>query len=428
MEAMETGTRAVPRDDPGLVLAARYHLVRSRTESLCEPLEVEDYALQSMPSCSPAKWHLAHTTWFFETFVLAKTPHYVPYDPRFSYLFNSYYESVGRMFPRPQRGLLSRPTVTQIFDYRRVVDDWMHELLIGGRIDEETLELVELGLQHEQQHQELILMDVKHGFFTNPLGPVYRPVVLDDLTPERVSGRPWVEFSGGIETLGVDGPGFAFDNERPSHRVFLEPFALARAPVSNAEYLEFIEDGGYRRPELWLSNGWTRVQAEGWTAPLYWRTAEDGWEQFTLSGWRALDPREPVCHVSYFEADAYARWRGHRLPTEAEWECAARALPVRGNFVESGRYHPMASPSTDDLVQVFGDVWEWTASAYAPYPGYRPPAGALGEYNGKFMCSQLVLRGGSCITPASHVRSTYRNFFYPEDRWPVSGIRLARTA
>lgn len=407
-------------------LAEAYREVRRQTELLCAPLDIEDYGIQSMESCSPAKWHLAHTTWFFETFVLnGHDLGYVSPDSRYAYLFNSYYETVGKMHPRPQRGLLSRPSVPEIYAYRRAVDEAMVGFLTSGTLSAAIEETVTLGLHHEQQHQELILMDIKHAFFSNPLGPTYRPT---HATPAPVEdgSHAWMEFTGGLTTIGHSGQGFAFDNEQPFHRVFLRPYALMAKPVINEEFQAFIEDGGYTRPELWLSQGWSTSQSRRWCAPLYWQRDPEGWKQFTLGGWKRLDPREPVCHVSYFEADAYARWKGRRLPTEAEWEHAAGDLPISGNFAEQETYHPRPGSPSDGLAQVFGDVWEWTQSAYSPYPGYRSPDGAFGEYNGKFMCNQMVLRGGSCATPASHMRATYRNFFYPEDRWPFSGIRLAR--
>jgi ergothioneine biosynthesis protein EgtB len=416
-----------PPDAPassGDVLAARYRAVRQLTERLCEPLAVEDYQLQSMPDCSPPKWHLAHTTWFFETFALAAhDPDHKPFHPLFNYLFNSYYEAVGDRWPRPARGLLSRPTVAEVYDYRRSVDERMLRLL--DRADADALAavapLVELGLNHEQQHQELILTDLKHGFALNPLRPAYAAVP----GPRATSAAPplrWEPRPAGLHWLGHGGGGFAFDNESPRHKVFVQAHEIASRPVTAGEYLDFLEDGGYDRPELWLSDGWAARRQHGWTAPLYWERSTDGWRVFTLHGLRPLDPAEPVCHVSYYEADAYARWAGARLPTEAEWEVAADR-EVDGNFLESGRLHPAPDPGTG---QFFGDVWEWTASPYTAYPGYRPAAGALGEYNGKFMCNQMVLRGGSCATPAGHVRPTYRNFFPPDARWQFSGVRLAK--
>jgi ergothioneine biosynthesis protein EgtB len=438
----------------------RYRDVRSATDRLCAPLAAEDYVLQSMPEASPVRWHIAHTTWFFETFFLPRAMrHYRPYDAAYETLFNSYYNAVGEPFPRAQRGLLSRPTVAEVFAYREYVDLHMQALLAaaGEELGAELNEILELGLQHEQQHQELILTDLKHALSVNPLHPVYRPRD-DKPRAEADVSVNWIPFEAGIYAIGHDGAGFAFDNERPRHRVFLEPFALASRLVTNAEYLAFMEDGGYERPELWLAEGWNLVTTQGWDSPLYWRLGDDGWEQFTLAGLRQLDPDEPVCHVSYFEADAYARWCDARLPTEAEWEVAAATAGVEGNFVESNRLHPRplsvqqtyAAPRANasarrfvfhderndapagilapgDIAQLYGDVWEWTGSAYLPYPGYRPLPGALGEYNGKFMCNQFVLRGGSCATPRSHIRASYRNFFPPAARWQFTGLRLAKS-
>ncbi|MCA9705811.1 MAG: ergothioneine biosynthesis protein EgtB [Myxococcales bacterium] len=422
--ATTSGVPWVPASD----LAARYPSVRAATRALTEPLELEDYGLQSMTEASPAKWHLAHTTWFFEAFVLARqVPGYEPFHPRFGYLFNSYYETVGRMHPRPARGLLSRPTVAQVQRYRDHVDEAMARLL-ADPLPPAAAAVVEVGLHHEQQHQELILTDLKHGLGCNPLRPAYRE------PRARAQGEPgglqWLEHPGGLVELGHRGDGFGFDNEFPRHRAYLAPFALASRPVTCGEYLEFMADGGYARSELWLSAGWDVVRARGWQAPLYWeRPAPDaGWELFTLEGLRPVDPSEPVCHLSLYEADAFARWHDSRLPTEAEWETACASRPVAGNFAERGAFHPAPLAAAVGLGphQAFGDVWEWTASAYAPYPGFRPLDGSLAEYNGKFMCNQLVLRGGSCATPASHARATYRNFFPPEARWQFSGLRLAR--
>jgi len=409
----------------GEALASRYRAVRAATERLCEPLSAEDCQVQSMDDASPVKWHLAHTSWFFETFVLERMAGYRPFHPDFRVLFNSYYQTVGRQHPRPQRGLLSRPTLDEVLAYRAHVDAHMLSLLETRR-DVDT-DVVMLGLQHEQQHQELILTDAKHMLSCNPLRPAYR----DGPHAPRVESTPlgWQPFAAGIQWIGHDGRGFCFDNEQPRHRVFVEAFELAPRPVTNEEFLAFIDDGGYERPELWLSDGWSTVQARGWRAPLYWERRDGVWYVMTLAGLRTLRVDEPVCHVSLYEADAFARWAGARLPREAEWEVAAAGVNVDGNFVESGWLHPAPVGTGAPVVgQLFGDVWEWTQSAYSPYPGYQPPAGALGEYNGKFMCSQLVLRGGSCATPRDHVRATYRNFFPPDARWQFSGIRLARDA
>ena len=426
-------------DDPAHALARRYPAVRGTSLRLIQPLSAEDCAAQSMPDASPAKWHLAHTTWFFETFLLeAGDPQFVPFRPEFRALFNSYYNAVGEQFARPNRGLLTRPSLAEVLDYRAHTDAAVLRLLAGGSLPPAALGVLELGLQHEQQHQELLVTDLKHLLSCNPLHPVYA-----DPTAARMSvvpaagetaarpGRPsppaWQGFAAGLVEIGHHGPGFAFDNETPRHCVWLEPFELANRPVSNRAYLEFMADGGYRRPELWLADGWGRVQAAGWRAPLYWLTRNGDWWQFSLQGLRELDLDEPVCHLSYFEADAYARWAGARLPTEAEWEHAAAEARPAGNFLESGRLHPAAGHG-EGLTQLFGDVWEWTQSPYSPYPGYRPAAGALGEYNGKFMCNQYVLRGGSCAIPAAHVRATYRNFFPADARWQFAGLRLARDA
>ncbi len=386
-----------------LMLAVQSHelpcfrTVRSRTEELASPLSAEDQTVQSMPDASPTKWHLAHTTWFFETFVLR--PHasgYRVFDASYEYLFNSYYEAMGPRHPRPQRGLITRPGVQEVMAYRRHVTAAMLDFLGGHHT---AHELVELGLHHEQQHQELILMDIKHALSLNPLRPAYR-------SPRPVNRQAgpalsWREFEGGLVDTGHDGRGFAFDNEGPRHRCWLDAFALAMRPVNCGEYLDFIEDGGYRRPEFWLSAGWDCVKQREWEAPLYWEKQDGAWHVFTLSGLERVDPARPVCHVSAFEAAAFAKWAGKRLPREAEWEIAG------------------------DSVEGTGEVWEWTGSPYIAYPGYREPAGAVGEYNGKFMANQMVLRGGCVATPAGHARSTYRNFFPPDARWMFGGIRLA---
>ncbi|MGH7465957.1 MAG: ergothioneine biosynthesis protein EgtB [Longimicrobiales bacterium] len=407
----------------------RYEEVRAFTESLCEGLATEDYVVQSMPDVSPTKWHLAHTSWFFETFVIAPhLPGYRGIDPRYAFLFNSYYVHAGERHCRAQRGYISRPTVAEVYAYRRHVDDAIRELVAGSGDDVFTsyASILELGLHHEQQHQELLLTDIKHVLSVNPLRPAYheRPVGKGS-DPGSVH---WVENAGGLVEIGHDSRGFAYDNEGPRHRVWLEPFALADRLVTNGDYLEFIEDGGYLRPELWLSMGWATVEQNGWTEPFYWERRDGRWWSYTLSGMREIDPHEPVVHLSYFEADACARWAGARLPTEAEWETAAAGLAIDGNFAGSGRLHPAAAPAGEGPRQMYGDVWEWTRSQYSPYPGYAPPAGALGEYNGKFMCNQFVLRGGSCATSSSHIRSTYRNFFPPEATWQFTGLRLARDA
>ncbi|HYD68572.1 ergothioneine biosynthesis protein EgtB [Azospirillum sp.] len=413
-------------------LAARYRRVRDLTEELAAPLSAEDQTAQSMPDCSPAKWHRAHTTWFFETFLLAPfLPGYRPFDPDYAYLFNSYYEAVGARHPRPQRGMITRPGVAEVAAYRAHVDAAMDRLLAQG--DERTRPLVELGLAHEEQHQELLLMDLLHLFSLNPLNPVYRPAAPETGSTAPAAGR-WLDFDGGIREIGHDGSGFAFDNEGPRHPVLLQPFRLFSRPVRNADWLAFMVDGGYRTPTLWLSDGWAAAQGQGWEAPGYWRRRDGGWHVMTLSGELPVDPAAPVCHVSFYEADAFARWSGGRLPTEAEWEVAAAGLPpagdMAGNTLGSGALRPRPGPPVPDGVpaQMFGDVWEWTASPYGRYPGYRPAAGAVGEYNGKFMANQMVLRGGCCVTPDGHVRASYRNFFYPHQRWMFAGVRLAEDA
>jgi ergothioneine biosynthesis protein EgtB len=410
------------------VLAEEFCRVRRQSLALCAPLTPEDMMVQSCADASPAKWHLAHTTWFFETFLLREfAPGYRPFHPDYVWLFNSYYNAVSVQPEKKLRASFSRPTVEEILAYRGYVDAAMEELTTGD-VPDEVQKRVILGLNHEQQHQELLLTDAKHAFWSNPLHPVYAEGGTG-AGARQPAPLEWVDFVGGVVEIGYAGSDFCFDNETPRHRVFTEPFRLASRPVTCDEYRQFMEDGGYTRSELWLSEGWATVQSERWQAPLYWRKNEDhgGWEVFTLRG---LVPAEelmatPVCHISYFEADAYARWAGKRLPTEAEWETAAAGAPVRGNFLEGEKFHPQAAEGASKLEQMYGDVWEWTASAYLPYPGFAPLPGALGEYNGKFMCNQMVLRGGSVATPASHIRATYRNFFPPATRWQFSGVRLA---
>jgi ergothioneine biosynthesis protein EgtB len=423
-------TPAVPVPLSGSTTAERYRHVRRCTEALCGPLETEDYVIQAMPSASPTKWHLAHTSWFFETFLLepfART--HRPYHPDYRYLFNSYYEQVGEMHPRPQRGLLSRPTVSEIYRYRARIDEQMLELLESAHADQwgEINRRIEIGLQHEQQHQELLLTDLQYNLSVNPLRPAYRSD-LPQLPDRAVKPVGWVEFPGGISELGYAGGGFAWDNEQPQHRVLLQPFRLATRLVTAGEYLEFMTDGGYRRAELWLSDGWACLRESGWQAPLYWEWRDNEWWHFTLGGMQRVQPTQPVYPVSYYEADAYARWAGRRLPTEAEWEHAAIGLSVTGNLADSGYLQPLPVSAGSGLQQLFGDLWEWTASPYTAYPGFRMPEGALGEYNGKFMANQMVLRGGSCVTPVGHIRPSYRNFFYPQERWQFQGLRLAEDA
>ncbi|HYM30524.1 MAG TPA: ergothioneine biosynthesis protein EgtB [Candidatus Cybelea sp.] len=402
-------------------LARRFKHIRDATVALTEGLEPEDLVIQSMPDASPTKWHLAHTTWFFETFILtAHAPGYDVFDPTFGYLFNSYYEAVGARHPRAERGLLSRPTTRRIIDYRAHVDAaatmWLERA--SDNAFAAARDVFVLGLHHEQQHQELIVTDLKHALARHPEMPVYRT----DVARPSAAAAPltWSEHEGGVREIGHDGAGFAFDNEGPRHKAYVAPFRIANRLVTCGEYAAFIDDDGYRRPEFWHSEGWAAVQARGWTAPLYWR----GRDIITLSGARARDAAEPVCHVSWYEASAFAKWAKARLPTEAEWEVAAGDVPVAGNLLDAGHWHPVPAASAAAR-QIYGDVWEWTASPYVPYPGFREPPGAIGEYNGKFMASQMVLRGGSCATPEGHIRPTYRNFFYPDARWQFSGIRLA---
>ena len=414
-------------------LLDEYRAVRARTLELASPLSAEDQGVQSMPDASPTKWHLAHTTWFFETFVLhPRLPDHRPFDPAFKFLFNSYYEGVGPRHDRAHRGGLSRPSLDEVQAYRRHVDQAIGRLLETGPVAPAVASTVTLGLHHEQQHQELLLTDIKHAFGSHPLEPSYHAATPAPGPAPHAATAPALAFhpfEGGIVWIGHEGAGFAFDNEGPRHRCFLDPFAIADRPVTCGEYLAFMRDGGYARPELWLSDGWRMVESERWRAPLYWHEghgAETGWLIYTLAGRRAVVADEIVAHVSYYEADAYARWAGARLPTEEEWEhaatAAARGAPA-GHFADAGRLHPAGAGAGGEM---FGDVWQWTRSAYGGYPGYRVPEGPIGEYNGKFMSNQMVLRGGSCLTPAGHVRATYRNFFPPATRWQMSGIRLGR--
>jgi ergothioneine biosynthesis protein EgtB len=430
-------------------LIRRYRLVRGRTETLAAPLSAEDMLVQSMPDASPTKWHLAHTTWFFEEFVLARfDPAHRWHDERWRFLFNSYYEAAGPRHPRASRGLLSRPSLDEVRAWRSRVDERVLALLATG--DAGALPVTLIGTHHEEQHQELLLTDAKHALAANPLRPAYTPPAPGDGSRARGDDAAgpieWLPYEGRVAWIGHEGPGFAFDNEGPRHRVLVDSFGLASRLVTNAEYARFVEEGGYERPELWLSDGWATATAEGWQAPLYWErdgagtaatgtarvadagTAERGWSVFTLRGLERLEGRAPATHVSFYEADAYARWAGHRLPTEAEWEVAATGRAVEGNFLESGRLcaSEVGARGEAGPRQLFGDAWQWTASAYLPYPKYRPAAGALGEYNGKFMSGQMVLRGGSCLSPQDHLRATYRNFFPPHIRWQMTGIRLAQ--
>ena len=410
-------------------LEARFFATRKLSSDIAEPLTPEDMQVQAMEDASPTKWHLAHTTWFFETFVLA--PHvdgYRVFDERFAYCFNSYYEAIGPRHARPRRGLLTRPTADEILSYRTFVDEALRELFASGEaMRPEIARLLELGRAHEQQHQELMLTDVLALFAASPLRPHYRAG-----RPHAPHGKPsrlgWVAFEGGVRRIGHQGAGFHFDNEGPRHDALVHPFALADRLVSNSEWLEFMADGGYDNPALWLADGWAHARRDGWEAPLYFEQRDGAWMQMTLDGLVAIDAGAPVCHVSYYEADAFARWAGNRLPSEFEWEIAAQPLAVAGNMLGSGALRPLPAGPGEGLKQMFGDVWQWTQSPYSPYPRYRAPEGAIGEYNGKFMINQMSLRGASCVTAHDHSRSTYRNFFYPWQRWQFCGLRLADDA
>ena len=420
----DTGTLKGSRDIQRK-LSLSFNKIRSQTRLLAERLSAEDQCVQSMPNASPTKWHLAHTTWFFETFILKNNAkEYCEYNADFNFLFNSYYEQIGERHARDSRGVLTRPSVKEVVNYRDYVDSEMEKYLERD-LKEDELELVTLGLHHEQQHQELILTDVKHLLSCNPTNPAYFNSACRGNT--AFFDLDWIQLDGGLIDLGSDGDEFIFDCEGPSHKHWLEPYHLASRPITNGEYIEFINDGGYKRPELWLSDGWAAVKKLNWQSPLYWKNIDRTWSSFTLSGLEPIKYEAPVCHVSHFEADAYARWAGCRLPTEAEWENAAKAIKIEGNFVESEAYDPLPTSATG-LSQLYGDVWEWTTSPYVPYPGFKTAEGAVGEYNGKFMSGQMVLRGGSCVTPQNHIRCTYRNFFYPQDRWQFSGFRLAKNS
>ncbi len=410
-------------------LAERYNACRRQTDSLAASLTPEDQMVQSCADASPTKWHLAHTSWFFETFIVSQhLPGYRALNPKFRDLFNSYYNAVGQQPDKSLRNTFSRPGLDEVQMYRRHIDEHMVKLLRSDAASGSVLQLTELGINHEQQHQELLVTDIKHAFWTNPLRPAYHLAPVGPPEPAAPVQRAQTHAEG-LREIGADPSSFHFDNEAPRHRVYIARFRFASRPATCGEYLAFIDDHGYQRPELWLSDGWKAVQAHGWNAPLYWEKDGEGWQQFTCAGMRKIAEAEPVCHISYYEADAFARWAGARLPTEFEWEIAAEQIPVEGNLLESEKFHPDVAPPVDDdptaMLQIFGDVWEWTASAYLPYPGFKPAAGALGEYNGKFMSNQMVLRGGSCVTPRSHIRASYRNFFPPETRWQFSGVRLA---
>jgi ergothioneine biosynthesis protein EgtB len=413
-----------------------YQRTRELTRELCAPLEIEDYVVQPMADVSPPKWHLGHTTWFFERIVLSETPGHEAFHPQYDFLFNSYYNALGPRWARDMRGALSRPAVREVLSYRSHVDQRLEELLLCG--SDEILSRVsgwiELGIHHEQQHQELLVTDIKAILAQSPLYPVYRPAANPDGNGNAcTTAAGFAAIPAGRYEIGYRGGGFAYDNEKPAHFAWLGDFEIGNRLVTNGEFLDFMNDGGYERPELWLSDGWDTVQRQGWTSPLYWIDGAGAWKMFTLAGLRDVDWNGPVCHASYFEADAFARWKGMRLPTEAEWEVAStvteREAIQRGSFLDGGLLQPApCSSGAGELSQMFGEVWQWTCSAYLPYPGFQPLPGALGEYNGKFMNGQYVLRGGSCATPRAHIRGTYRNFFQPEKRWQFTGIRLARAA
>lgn len=422
----------MPFDSPILTdrpaIIERFRKVRGDSERLAKPLSPEDWMVQSMPDASPLKWNLAHTSWFFETFILrVHASDYQVFHPKFGYLFNSYYNQVGKMHPRPERGMLSRPTADDILAFRAHVNGAVEKLVETAPVEtiDKIAPLMALGLAHEEQHQELLLTDLKHGLFQNPLLPAaYQETPEEGATPPPLN---WERMEGGLCEIGWNGEGFAFDNEGPRHKVYLHPFELANRPVTNADYMAFMDDGGYENPNYWLSDAWDIIRREGWSAPLYWRKSAEGWREYTLFGERPVRANAPVCHVSYYEAAAYASWAEARLPTEFEWEAAASLFPLKGRFLQNGAFRSPAPASCDQrLRQLFGNVWEWTASPYVAYPGYAPPSGAIGEYNGKFMSGQMVLRGGSCATPEGHMRLSYRNFFPPAARWQFSGIRLAR--
>lgn len=419
--------RAEPKEAP---LLERFRAARRVSQDIAAPLSAEDRVVQAMDDASPAKWHLAHTTWFFEEFVLkAHAPAYRPFDDRFGFCFNSYYDSVGSRHPRSKRGLLTRPSIEEVELYRSFIDGAMERFLTWRDLEppDAAAQLIELGINHEQQHQELMLTDILSLFAANPLRPAYRPDGQSG-SPDFASALNWISFSGGIFPAGHKGDGFAFDNEMPRHDVLIRPFKLASRAVTNGEWLGFMADGGYRTPNLWLADGWAMVQQQGWRAPGYWEELDGAWRQMTLMGLLPVEPGRPVSHVSYYEADAFARWSGKRLPSECEWEIASSSAKPGANLLSSGALRPRPAGAASGLTQMFGDVWEWTASPYTPYPGFQQAAGAIGEYNGKFMCNQFVLKGGSCATPDGHIRRSYRNFFYPHQRWQFMGLRLASDA
>lgn len=420
-------TKKIQSASSEAALQAQYKATRDRFIELTRHLEIDDYNAQTMPDVSPAKWHLAHTTWFFETFLLKPfAANYKVFHPQFEYLFNSYYNSVGKQYPRPKRGHMIRPTIDEVLRYRQFVDEIMLQLL-SASIEPKVAELVTLGIHHEQQHQELFLTDIKHVYGSNPMFPAY--CERKAFSKVTLSSMIFSPFEGGITHLGSDSDNFTFDNEKPKHKLYLRDFALANRLVTNEEYVAFIEDGAYQRADLWLSDGWDFLRKNVIAKPLYWHQFDGQWFEYTLAGLLPLQPDCPVSHVSFYEADAFARWLGKRLPSEAEWELAAVKEPVEGNLLDDQQYHTMPNQNeASNLAQIYGDVWEWTSSPYAPYPGFKAAAGAVGEYNGKFMCNQMTLRGGSCVTAKEHIRPTYRNFFYPSARWQFSGIRLAEDA
>jgi ergothioneine biosynthesis protein EgtB len=424
----ETNSDKAERTEDKQKIRERFVSGRKFTEELCRSLIAEDYVIQSMPDASPVKWHLAHTTWFFETFILSQhIKNYAFYNNTYKFLFNSYYVQEGERYARAKRGMLSRPGVEEVYNFRQAINERMINLIetTDPLKSEEINFLIELGLNHEQQHQELILTDIKHLLSLNPLRPEYSEK--KKIAGSEISGINWISFPEGIYETGNRGREFVFDNETPRHKTFIPNFSLADRLITNKEYIDFIEEGGYRRAELWLSDGWNIVESEKWNSPLYWEKVDTEWWTFTLSGFNKIVPDEPICHISLFEADAYAHWSGARLPTEDEWEAAAYDKVIKGNFAENGYYHPVPLlENVNGFKQLFGDVWEWTRSSYSPYPGYKTLPGALGEYNGKFMSGQIVLRGGSCATPVSHIRPTYRNFFPPGARWQFTGLRLAK--
>lgn len=400
-----------------------YNLVRKKSEEICQPLIPEDYIIQSIDEVSPPKWHLAHITWFFENFILADHyPDYKVFNEKYNFLFNSYYNSVGKMIDRPVRRLLSRPSISEIYEYRNHVDHYMNLFLANNDIDDKVKVFLETGLNHEQQHQELLFMDIKSNFYCNPLKPEYMPSTVAE---SDFSQLKFLDYGDEIAIIGHQNDTFFFDNERPIHKAYINKFQIASRPVLNGEYLEFMENGGYNEPKYWLSDGWIAKNKNSWNAPMYWEKKDDQWYIFSLNGLEKIDKNAPVSHISYYEAEAYAHWAGKRLPTEFEWEYIAKQQKITGNFMDNEIYKPISRNDDQEIKQIFGDVWEWTASAYLPYPGFKSVYEGLGEYNGKFMVNQMVLRGGCCVTPLNHIRSTYRNFFYPDNRWQFSGIRLA---